>query len=202
MEEIKGLKVVHTLPGRVRLKVDQVKGNPTLARRAEKQLAKVPGIKQVEAAAKTGSLLIHYDLDELCAEASLGILEETLGELFPEIGIVSLISGLSCLAENPRSGAGAHTAGIISNPLKGVTANLDSTHLLPITLALFGLRALLVSEKLLFPAWYDYFWFAFSSFYMVTRGFVEERGYHSPAMPRSERGLVEGTGGTAGEKVA
>ena len=43
--EIEGLKVVHALPGRVRLKVARVKGNPALAREAEEKLAKVPGIR-------------------------------------------------------------------------------------------------------------------------------------------------------------
>jgi hypothetical protein len=47
----KGLKVIHALPGRVRLKVPKVKGNQTLAPQAEKMLAQVPGIKQVEAKA-------------------------------------------------------------------------------------------------------------------------------------------------------
>ena len=63
--EIEGLKVVHALPGRVRLKVAKVRGNPALARQAQEKLAQVPGIKQVEAKANTGSLLIHYDLDQL-----------------------------------------------------------------------------------------------------------------------------------------
>ena len=59
--EIEGLKVVHALPGRVRLKVAKVKGNLAMARKAQEKLAKVPGIKQVEAQPGTGSLLIHYD---------------------------------------------------------------------------------------------------------------------------------------------
>ena len=100
--EIEGLKVVHALPGRVRLKVAKVKGNPALARQAEKKLAQVPGIRQVEAKADTGSLLIHYDLEDLFSEASLEILSETLGELFPEIEVATLIAGLSCSGGKSR----------------------------------------------------------------------------------------------------
>ena len=102
--EIAGLEVVHAMPGRVRLKVARVKGNPALARQAQEKLAKVPGIRQVEAKAGTGSLLIHYDLEELFSTASLEILSATLGEFFPEIEIVTLMAGLLSLAENPGVG--------------------------------------------------------------------------------------------------
>ena len=47
--ELEGLKVIHALPGRVRLRVAKVKGNPGLARQAQEKLAQVPGIRQVEA---------------------------------------------------------------------------------------------------------------------------------------------------------
>jgi len=72
--ELEGLKVVHGLPGRVRLRAAKIKGNPALARQAQEKLAKVPGIRQVEAKPGTGSLLIHYDLDHLFSTASLEIL--------------------------------------------------------------------------------------------------------------------------------
>ena len=38
--------------------------------------------------------------------------------------------------------------------------------LVPLTLAFLGLRSLLLAEQLSFPAWYDYLWFAFST-YMI-----------------------------------
>ena len=47
--ELEGFKVVHALPGRVRLKVAKVKGNPALARQTQEKLAQVPGIRQVKA---------------------------------------------------------------------------------------------------------------------------------------------------------
>ena len=107
--EIEGLKVVHALPGRVRLKVAKVKGNPALARQAQEKLAKVPGIKQVEAKPGTGSLLIHYDTEHLFSLASLEILSATLGELFPEIEVVTLWPGCCPWRKIPgrnRFGAG------------------------------------------------------------------------------------------------
>ena len=37
--ELEGLKVVHGLPGRVRLRAAKIKGNPALARQAQEKLA-------------------------------------------------------------------------------------------------------------------------------------------------------------------
>ena len=36
--------------------------------------------------------------------------------------------------------------------------------LVPLTLAFLGLRSLLLTDNLPFPTWYDYLWFAFSTF--------------------------------------
>jgi len=74
--EIEGLKVVHALPGRVRLKVAKVKGNPALARQTQEKLAQVPVIRPVEAKPGTGSPLIHYDMEDLFSIGSLEILSE------------------------------------------------------------------------------------------------------------------------------
>jgi hypothetical protein len=178
--EIEGLKVVHALPGRVRLKVAKVKGNPTLARQAEKKLAKVPGIKQVEAKSGTGSLLIHYDTDHLFSLASLEILSVTLGELFPEIEIATLMAGLLSLTENPGAGTGSSlTAGItdsfgaINTGLGKITGGLDLKFLVPLALVFLGLRGLWTSEKFLSPSWSNLLWFGFASFVMLNRGLVE-----------------------------
>jgi hypothetical protein len=189
--ESKGLKVVHALPGRVRLKVPKVKGNQALARKAEKKLAQVPGIKQVEAKANTGSLLLHYDVEDLCAEASMGILEETLGELFPEIEAVSLIAGLACLGKSPGAEPGLALAEGITGSFRAlnagvskITGGLDLKILVPLALIFLGLRGLWQSEKVAAPSWPNLLWFGFASFVMLNRG------------------LMEGTAGTAGEKKA
>jgi hypothetical protein len=188
---IKGLKVVHALPGRVRLKVAKVKGNPALARRAEKQLAMVPGIKQVEAKPGTGSLLIHYDMEDLFSTASLEILSETLGELFPEIEVVTLMVELLSLTENAGAGTGSAIAagltdsfGSINTGIGKITGGLDLKLLVPVALIFLGLRGLWTSEKAISPSWSNLLWFGFASFVMLNRG------------------LVEGSSGTVAEKKA
>ncbi len=178
--EIEGLKVVHALPGRVRLKVAKFKGNPALARQAQEKLAMVPGIKQVEAKADTGSLLIHYDLEDLFSTASLELLSATLGEVFPEIEIATLMTGLMSLRENPAVGTGSaiaggitETFGAINTGLGKITGGLDLKLLAPLALIFLGLRGLWTSEKVSSPSWSNLLWFGFASFVMLNRGLVE-----------------------------
>ncbi|MGA7578158.1 MAG: HMA2 domain-containing protein [Desulfobaccales bacterium] len=178
--ELQGFKVVHALPGRVRLQVAKFKGNPALARQAQGKLAKVPGITQVEAKPGTGSLLIQYDQDKLLSTASLEVLSETLGEIFPEIEVLTLATGLASLAENPAAGTGPPVAASLTGSLKAantrlakLTGGLDLKLLLPLTLILFGLRRLWAADKVASPSWFDYLWFGFASFVMLNRGLVE-----------------------------
>lgn len=183
--ELEGLKVVHALPGRVRLKVAKVKGNQVLARLAEKKLVQVPGIEQVEAKANTGSLLIHYSLNDLFDSEALESLSETLAELFPEIEIGALMTGLMSLTENPGAVAGAGTAiaqGIsgslaaLNTEIRKYTGGLDLRLLAPLALIFLGLRGLWTAEKLRFPTWSEYLWFGFSSLIMLNRGLVDGAG--------------------------
>ncbi len=189
--EFKGLKVVHALPGRVRLKAAEIKGNPSLARQAQEKLAKVPGITQVEAKPGTGSLLVHYDTEHLFSMASMEILSETLGELFPEIEIGALMAGLLSLTENPGLNPGSALAegitgsfGALNTGVSSITGGLDLKVLVPLALIFFGLRGLWTSEKIPAPSWSNLLWFGFASFVMLNRG------------------LVEGTDGTAGKTPA
>jgi hypothetical protein len=177
---IEGLQVVHALPGRVRLKVAGVKGNPALARRAQEKLAQVPGIKQVAAQPTTGSLLVHYDLEQLCSLASMDLLSGTLKELFPEIEVADLAAEVACLAEKSAPEAGAPVTTALTGSLQTVntrltqlTGGLDLRLLVPLTLIFLGLRRLWVSEKVTFPSWSDYLWFGFSTFVMLNRGLVD-----------------------------
>jgi len=190
--EPEGLKVVHALPGRVRLRVDKVKGNPALARQAQKKLAKVPGIRQVEAQPGTGSLLIHYDMDQLCSMASLEILSLTLGELFPEIEVLTLTAWLVSLAENPGAGTGPAIGAVLTGSLQAantqlakLTGGLDLKLLVPLVLIFFGLRGLWTAEKVTFPYWYEYLWAGLGSFIIMNPGLLE---------------VLEGSSGTAAER--
>jgi hypothetical protein len=174
--ELKGVTVMHALPGRVRLRLGRVQRNPKLARRAQEKLRRVPGIHRVEANPVTGSLLILYDLAMLTSVEALGPLGEIFGDLFPEVSLEELTTGLTDLKE---AEAVAHTTGGLLGVFNTtgnsvLLPNLNLNILLPLTLLFLGVRGLTMSKGTIFPAWYDYLWFAFSTFVMLNRRWVEE----------------------------
>jgi hypothetical protein len=77
-----GLRVVSLTPGRVRLKAPSLKRSDTLAARLQQRLDPLPGVKQVEINATTGSVLIKYDQQLFAREAAVAALQHALaGEL-------------------------------------------------------------------------------------------------------------------------
>jgi hypothetical protein len=199
--ELKGVTVMHAMPGRVRVKIARVRKNPELARQAQEKLGQVPGIHRVEANHLTGSLLILYDLASLASLETLGPLAEVMGELFPEIELESLAGGLQELADNGYSavtpGVG-EIVGTASQHLALFPGSPGLNLLLPLTLLFLGARKLLSSRDVPLPAWYDYLWFGFSTFVMLNRRWVED----FPAPPSQTSavtgGHIEQSGLTSG----
>jgi hypothetical protein len=174
---IKGIRVVHAMPGRVRLKVDKVKGDPAFAHQAQAKLAQMPGIKKVEAHPLTGSVLVHYDAAALLADGALAALTDGFSELFPEIGAGALTLGLdSMIGHLAAGGAGERprtattligSLAAINEKVAQVTGGLDLKLLIPMTLLFLGARSLWTAKKAPVPAWYDFLWFGFSSFVLM-----------------------------------
>lgn len=54
-------RYIHHIPGRLRVRVGALKGNPCAAHKVATMLREVEGVGQVEANTLTGSVLIHYD---------------------------------------------------------------------------------------------------------------------------------------------
>ena len=197
-----GLKVVHALPGRVRLKFARIKGNPQLAGHVRKKLAAVPGIKGVEANSATGSVLVHYDEVALQAAEALDPLAAVLGEFCPELEAVSLVGSIASLAENLETGTGLRgglTTGVkaLNAKVGQLTGGLDLKLLAPLTLFFLGVRGLLSGEKKVVPSWYDYFWFGFSTLVMLNRSWFEGRPEDvvHPASKPGRTGRKEKEGG-------
>ena len=179
---IKGVHVVHAMPGRVRLRVDKVRGNPAFAQKAQDKLGRMPGIKRVEVKPLTGSVLIYYDAAALLAEGALAALTDGFSELFPEIGAAATNLGLESLirrlaaGDSPRGTSSPEPKAAsnlvasleaINAEVARVTGGLDLKTIIPMTLLFLGVRSLWTSKKLAVPAWYDYLWFGFSSFALM-----------------------------------
>ncbi|MEW6386173.1 MAG: HMA2 domain-containing protein [Thermodesulfobacteriota bacterium] len=67
---------VHTLAGRLRIKIPEIKGNPMKAQEMENQFNLLTGMEQVAANPVTGSLLLIYDPHLLKQEEIYAVLEE------------------------------------------------------------------------------------------------------------------------------
>ena len=171
---IAGITVVHAIPGRVRLKIPQLRDNPELARDIQQRVSGHQGIRRIEANPLTGSLLVLYDPSELTSLESLLALSETLTPLFPDLDIGQIEAWMA--ASTNGTGAPSSlmesistTLGALYSAVGKVTGNLDLKLLLPGALFVLGIRGLLIAEKVPVPAWYDLLWFSFGTFMMLNR---------------------------------
>jgi hypothetical protein len=55
------MSVMHHVPGRLRVRLAEVKGNPGKARNVVQQFTAMPGVASVESSTLTGSVVIYYD---------------------------------------------------------------------------------------------------------------------------------------------
>jgi hypothetical protein len=171
---MKGFHVVHAIPGRVRLRVDKVKGNPDFAQQVQDRLRRVPGIEGIETTPFTGSVLICFDVAKLLAGGGLATIAEEFSALFPEVEASSLNLHLESLMDrliasgNPRPSSNlVQSMSSLNAGVARLTGGIDLKLLVPLTLMFLGVRSLWTSKETSFPSWYDYFWFAFSTFAML-----------------------------------
>lgn len=52
---------IHHIPGRIRIRLPDVKGSPEAARRVESELRALEGVRGAQANPITGSVLVRYD---------------------------------------------------------------------------------------------------------------------------------------------
>ena len=97
------IRIVHLLPGRLRLRLDALKGRPELAARLREHLAGIAGIQNLEINPRTGSVLLLYRTHSLRSADFLDALSHALGKLFPaRIAPGHLHLTLNRLKGNPR----------------------------------------------------------------------------------------------------
>ena len=102
-------------------------------------------------------------------------LDTYIQALLDALDVIAEITGsrdvnlLGACAGGITTAIGALNAGVGK-----VTGGIDLKLLLPLTLFVFGIRGLLVAQKVVFPAWYDLLWFSFATYLMLNRS--ETRG--------------------------
>jgi hypothetical protein len=174
-----GIKVVHAIPGRVRVKIAGLKENAALVREVQGRLSAVQGIQRVEVNPITGSVLILYDRTAFESLDSLLSLAASLSPLFPDLDLSGLEDWLT--SENVDGNAPpvaerlASLVGGLNAKVSETTGGVDLKFLLPLALFLLGVRAVAVAGKGVLPTWYDLLWFAFGTFFMLNPGVVDGR---------------------------
>lgn len=147
--KLEDIHVVHALPGRIRFKLDGLKGNPARARELEARLATVRGMHRVQANSLTGSVVARYDPAVLESLDLHFAIAKALG-----------VEPSDLNAEYLANWSAKETDGVLSPPVAWRMG-------VPLALCLLGIRALAVTEKLTFPQWYDYLWFAFGTYFAL-----------------------------------
>ena len=171
--DLTGIQLRHAIPGRVRLRVPGIKGQPALAREIEQQLAGLAVVRRVEVSAVTGSVLVVYDPADSAAIAGLGRM------MIPGLDL----DGLADPGAEPPSQADAATspadavadlARKVNAQVEATTGSVDLRFLVPASLFVGGLVRLIASKKLTSPAWYDFLWFAFGTYCTLNRSQAPE----------------------------
>ena len=71
-------RIVHALPGRIRLRSPQLRGATERVELLADKLAQLPGVHHVQASARTGSLLVYFDSTALSGKRIVAALDEAL----------------------------------------------------------------------------------------------------------------------------
>jgi Heavy metal associated domain 2 len=157
--------LAHAMPGRIRLKLQSVRGDPDRATAIEETLAAVEGVEGVAANSLTGSVVIEYAY-ELRSEADL------LGQ------IVSL---LDVEIEAPKPGGALGIDSLeLANRVRDVvseanvrvakaTGGIDLRIIVPGALLCLGIGSFLGARRRRMPAWHDLVWYAFNTFEKLNR---------------------------------
>lgn len=169
-----GLHVVHSIPGRTRLKFVALKSHPHRYQALQHTLASIPGVHHVDVNSQTGSVLLHHDKDAFHSMQFLGAIATAFGltELLPyDLGEWPALLGDGSSSEHIDLLQRIQNAGTALNrTLSQVSGGqLNANTLLPGILVLLGLRSIMVSDVLAAPRWYEFFWFAFGAYFTLNK---------------------------------
>ncbi len=88
------IRIVHFLPGRVRLRVAALKGQPQLAQEIQAAFDGLPGLTGIRTNTATGSVLITYDPHRILAEDGGERLRTVLQQQLPDLDVDQVIRAL------------------------------------------------------------------------------------------------------------
>lgn len=83
--------IAHFIPGRVRIKVAAIKGNPDRARRLTEVFSGVPGVRSIDCNPLTGSALILYDTRRIAQSDAARALADVLRRELPGLDVALVL---------------------------------------------------------------------------------------------------------------
>jgi hypothetical protein len=91
-----GLRIIHRVPGRTRVKLRQMKHNAAFAKKLEERLIIVPGINAVETSTVTARAVVYYNPGVVCQPSASKDLQDAWQELFPGMRTDQFVAALTC----------------------------------------------------------------------------------------------------------
>jgi len=163
---VTGIRVAHAIPGRFRLQIPALKGNPTLGRELAEHVWSLSGVRWVETNPTTGSLIVLYE-----TPAEMEDIAASLAPLLPDLDARAVPEWLAApgsadslpALQTERVGAFFRT---VNERVGSATGGTDLAFLVPAALVFLGLQRLVFVEKLHVPQWYDLLWFGLGTFMM------------------------------------
>ncbi|MFB6279956.1 MAG: HMA2 domain-containing protein [Salinibacter sp.] len=169
------VQVASAIPGRIRLKSSQLRGDEALGARVREALDAVDALTDVTVNPRTGSVLLHYNaerLDDLPTlidrAAAVGMLPEGIDPEELKAMVQAHANGAAPRDFNRevRSVFDAMDASV-----KEATGGaIDLRGLVPLSLVSMGTYRLLSGAATQPLPWFNYFWFAFSIFVALEAG--------------------------------
>jgi hypothetical protein len=143
----------------LRLRVPSLRSEPQLAARIEDRLGALPGIRELQTNAVTGSVLVLHDTEQFDeARWTEAARSEGLFELTTEAP--------EARAPAPPRGATAWAAWEKANQVvhRASRDRLDLRTLIPLALVLWSIKQIVTERSLARTPWYTLLWYAFGIF--------------------------------------
>ncbi len=164
------ISIAHAIPGRLRLRVAELKEHAELSTQLESRLGSLSCLQSLQVNSRSGSVILHY---EPTGEASL---VKSLRDIWPDVQdwTPSSRDPTSPSASPSRpdiAGEIAKLCGRFNAGVEKATGGIDLKVLVPVTLVFLSALGLIVAairrRRLPAPTWYDMLWFAFNTFVIL-----------------------------------
>ena len=121
-------KIVHRLPGRIRIELPGLQGAKTLSGPLAALVAQGEGIKLARANPLTGRLLVHYDRGK-CSEANILEMARLSWQKVLQVnGTLDLVAGTPAPAKKEYANLLIHSTATVARPLAGFSWQNDSSY--------------------------------------------------------------------------